>query len=71
MCGCPNVIDGKERFQGVFQEFVNFDDVSRVDHFYVIFMAAAAFFFILQLLAYLTFHRDVSVLGLVLKVCLV
>ena len=69
MCGCPNVIEGKERFQGIFKEFVNLDPVSRVDRLYVVFMATAAFVFILQLLAFLTFLRDVSVLGLVLKVC--
>ena len=68
MCACANVINGEERFQGVFKKVVSFDALSAVDSWYVICMGAAGFVFILQLLAHLSFNRFVSIIGQALKV---
>ena len=68
MCTCANVIDGVERFQGVFKRFVSFDAVRVVDNLYVVFMASAGFVFILQLLAHSSFNKFVSIIGQALKV---
>ena len=68
MCSCPNVIDGEERFQGIFQKFVSFDSLRRTDELFVIFIALAAAFFTLQLLFHASFNKYISIIGQALKV---
>ena len=68
MCTCANIVDGVERFQGVFKKFVSFDKLRVVDNLYVIFMAAAGFVFVLQLLAHASFNCFISIIGQALKV---